>query len=60
MTPSIISLPDELYPEDISGNVVNILSLQRNKERERVVKQLTELHFQIPDPANNPPPKKVA
>ncbi len=60
MTPSIISLPDELYPEDISGKVVNILLLHRNKERERVVKQLTKLHFQIPDPANNPPPKKVA
>lgn len=57
---TLISLPDELYPEDISGKVVDILSLQRNKERERVVKQLTKLHFQIPDPTNNPPPKKVA
>lgn len=60
MTPPLISLPEELYPEDVSNKVVNFLSLQKNKEREKVVKQLTKIYFQIPDPANNPPPKSVA
>ena len=56
----LFSLPDELYPESTKNKVVDINILRKNKERERVVKELSKKIFDIPDSVNEPPPKRIA
>jgi len=57
---TLFSLPDELYPESTKDKVVDINILRKNKERERVVKELSKKIFDIPDSVNEPPPKRIA
>ena len=56
----LFSLPDELYPESTKDKVVDINILRKNRERERVVKELSKKIFDIPDSSNEPPPKRIA
>ena len=53
-------LPNELYPESTKDKVVDINILRKNKEHERVVKELSKKIFDIPDSSNEPPPKRIA
>jgi hypothetical protein len=57
---TLFSLPDELYPESTKDKVVDINILRKNKERERVVKELSKKIFDIHDSSNEPPPKRIA
>lgn len=57
---TLFSLPDELYPESTKDKVVDINILRKNRERERVVKELSKKIFDIPDSSNEPPPKRIA
>lgn len=57
---TLFSLPDELYPESTKDKVVDINILRKNKERERVVRELSKKIFDIPDSSNEPPPKRIA
>lgn len=57
---TLFSLPDELYPESTKDKVVDINILRKNKERERVIKELSKKIFDIPDSSNEPPPKRIA
>lgn len=47
LIPPLINLPEKLYPENISTNIVDIFALKRNKAREYLVKQITKIHFDL-------------
>ncbi len=57
---TLFILPSELYPESTKDKIVDINILRKNKERERVVRELSKKIFDISDSSNEPPPKKVA